>query len=220
MLFKMQRRSFAAAGIAVLVLACGGTALAGVEMSIGIRYVVPNPATPTECGTKAHTALNAYLQGAAESPAGSGDWIATGPPGAMTSTATAVVRCQTSGTGYAVTFTCMVETPLNPYTADALCLDVAHNFIGKPVTPLATAPPPPSGCTPTNLVGTWTADDKPGTTLTMDATGGLTDQDGVSGNWGLYSDQVTLTYYGTHSMKISPDGKHITGGGYSFTRKC
>jgi hypothetical protein len=212
------RRTAAAAALVAAVLACSLVARAGVQMSTGIRYVIPN-ASPAECGTKAQAALAPYLENAAESPAGSGDWIASGPTGSVHTTASATVNCSPVGKGYVVTFTCAVQVPENPYTADALCMDIAHNFSGKAVTALATAAPAPSGCTTTNLAGTWTSNGS-GPTLTMDATGGLTDQDGVSGNWGVYNGNVTLTYYGTHTLTISSDAKHLTGGGYNLSRKC
>lgn len=199
---------------------CFSVAPAAVEMSTGIRYVIP-AGSADDCSAKAKTALNAYLQNATEQVSGSGEWIASGPQGVTgPSTASAVVRCFPVGKGYVVTFTCVVQIPGNPYPADALCLDVAHNFSGKPVKPLPSPTPLPTGCTTANLVGTWAADDKPTLTLQMDVNGGVTDSDGVSGNWGLYGNTVTLTYYGTHTMTITADGKHIHGGGYSFTRKC
>jgi hypothetical protein len=116
-----------------------------------------------------------------------------------------------------------VQLPDSPYGADALCLDVAHNFSGKAVTPLAAIPTPtpiPTGCSTVNLVGTWVSDDKPDLTFKMELNGDLTDNEGVSGNWGLVGSTVTLTYYGNHTLTLSPDGKHARGGGYNLTRKC
>jgi hypothetical protein len=54
----------------------------------------------------------------------------------------------------------------------------------------------------------------------MELNGDLTDNEGVSGNWGLVGSTVTLTYYGNHTLTLSPDGKHARGGGYNLTRKC
>jgi hypothetical protein len=218
---RFHRRQWLFAGALVFsALLCVSAAPAAVSMSTGIRYVIPT-GSAEDCSAKAKTALNAYLQNATEQVSGSGEWIATGPQGVTgPSTAAGVVRCFPVGKGYVVTFTCVVQIPGNPYPADALCLDVAHNFSGKPVKALPTPAPIPTGCTTANLVGTWTSDDKPGLTLKMDVNGGLTDSDGVSGNWGMYGGTVTLTYYGTHTMTISSDGKHIRGGGYNFTRKC
>jgi hypothetical protein len=189
-------------------------------MSTGIRYVIPN-GTPDECSNKAKTALNAYLRNATESSQGSGEWLAFGPIGGQgPATTAAAVRCYPVDKGYVVTFTCAVQMPSSPYDADALCLDIAHNFSGKPVKPLATPSPIPTGCTTANLVGTWVSSDKSGPTLVMDVSGGLTDSDGVSGNWIINGNSVTLTYYGNHTLTLSPDGKHLSGGGYSLTRKC
>lgn len=214
------RKPFFAIGLIIAVLSCAAGAPAAVEMSTGIRYVIPSGST-ADCGTKAKAALDAYLTGAAESSPGSGDWLATGPIGASSvPTASAVVRCADAGKGYVVTFTCVVQLPENPYNATALCLDVAHKFSGKPVTPLATPAPIPTGCTAANLIGTWQSSDKSGPTLTMDVKGNLTDQEGVSGNWILYGNNATLTYYGNHSVTLSPDGKHLRGSGYDLTRKC
>lgn len=205
--------------LALLMLVFSAPAPGAVAMSTGIRYVIPE-GSMQDCSTKAKTALNAYLQGAAESPEGSGDWLAFGPIGGHgPSTAAAAVRCSQVGKGYAVTFTCAVQVG-NPYNAGALCLDIAHNFSGKPVTALATPTPLPTGCSTTNLVGTWVSNDKPDLTFTMTITGEVTDNEGVSGNWGLVGNTVTLTYYGNHTLTLSPDGKHMSGGGYNLTRKC
>lgn len=216
-----RRRVWACAlVVATFALAFGSPVPAAVEMSTGIRYVIPSGSVG-DCSAKAQAALSAYLQNPVEKTTGSGEWSATGPIGVTgPATAAAVVRCLQVGNGYAVTFTCVVQIPGNPYAADALCLNIAHKFSGKAVTALPTPSPIPTGCTTANLVGTWTNDNKPGSTLQMDVNGGVTDSDGVSGNWNIYGNSANLTYYGTHAMKLSADGKHLTGDGYSFTRKC
>ncbi|GEM_PF-1283525 len=212
-----------AAALSLGMLWCRVDAPAAVELSTGIRHV-SDAGSIDECSAKAKAALNAYLQGATESPAGSGEWIASVQnPLANGASGAATVRCYPLAKGYVVTFTCAVQSPENPYDADALCLDVAHKFYGGALTPLAampTATPIPTGCSTVNLVGTWVADDKPGLTLTADLNGNVTDNDGVSGNWGLKGTTVTLTYYGEHTLTLTSDGKHMRGGGYSFTRKC
>ncbi|MDE2481819.1 MAG: hypothetical protein KGN02_06480 [bacterium] len=204
------------------IVASMGVAPAAVDLSTGVRYVM-DTGTLDDCSAKAQTALNKYLGGAAESATGTHEYIATGPLGAtspQTMTATGTIHCfPGTPAGYTVTFTCVVETPNNPYSADALCLDLAHNFSGKPETALATPSPEPTGCTTANLIGTWTSDDGK-TTITMDSSGNLTDGDGVSGSWILYHDTATLTYYGNHTLKLSSDGKHLSGDGYNLTRKC
>jgi hypothetical protein len=196
---------------------------AAVEMSVGIRYVSAT-GSAQDCGDKAKAALSAFLQNASESSPGSGDWSATAQnPQAGVLTAAATVRCYPLAKGYVATFTCAVQLPENPYGSDALCLNVAHKFYGGTIAALAPMPTPtpiPTGCSTVNLVGTWVADDKPGLTLTADLNGNVTDNDGVSGNWGLKGTTVTLTYYGEHTLTLTSDGKHMRGGGYSFTRKC
>jgi hypothetical protein len=217
-----------AAGVAIALLAgfvwCASRAPAAVDFSVGIRHV-SDTGSLVDCSAKAKESLDVFLQDAAESPPGSGDWIAHSANGvAGTPTATAVVRCYAlTPKGYVVTFTCAVQLPDNPYTGDALCLDVAHKFYGGALTALAPIPTPtpvPTGCATTSLVGMWVSDDDPKLTFTMDLNGDLTDSEGVSGNWALKDDTVTLTYYGNHTLKLSPDGKHLRGGGYSLTRKC
>jgi len=115
-----------------------------------------------------------------------------------------VVHCYAVGAGYVVTFDCFAQLPNNPYSASDLCLNVAHNFSGKTVTALATPTPVPSGCSTTNLVGSWTSDNRDGPKLTISADGNLTDGDGVSGNWVIYNNTVTLTYYGNHNLTLTP----------------
>lgn len=212
-------------GVALIAGAiwCGAGAPASVDISAGIRHVSPD-GTLSDCGEKARTSLNAFLQDAAETSAGSGDWLAHSRNGiAGTPTAIAAVRCYALPKGYVVTFTCSAELPDNPYTAAALCLNVAHKFYGGAITNLAAIPTPtplPTGCATNSLVGSWVSDSDPKQTFTMDLEGNVTDSQGVSGNWGLKGNVVTLTYYGNHTLTLSPDGKHMSGGGYSLTRKC
>ncbi|MDQ2865429.1 MAG: hypothetical protein M3R51_04330 [Candidatus Eremiobacteraeota bacterium] len=219
MIKSYRSRAVFAVVLIAATFSCFAVTPAAIEMSTGIRYVVPD-ASADQCSTKAKAALSAYLQNPTESNSGSGDWLAFGPIGVQgPSTAAAAVRCYPADKGYVVTFNCVVESADNPYTADALCLDVYHSFSGKAVTPLATPPPLATGCTTKNLVGTWTSD-RSGPTFTMDVNGNLTDSEGTSGSWILYGNTVTLTYYGNHALTLKPDGKHMSGGGYDLTRKC
>lgn len=219
---RASRRLFTIVGILALALPAS-VASARIDFSVGIRYVSPS-GTLQDCSAKAKAALESYLPGATESSPGSGEWVALGQniqTGAASSAA--AVRCYGLPKGYVVTFTCSALLPANPYGAGPLCLDIAHKFYGGAITPLAampTATPVPTGCAMTNLVGAWVSDSDSKVTLTMDLTGGLTDNDGVSGNWNLDGTTVTLTYYGTHTLTLSSDGKHIHGGNYSFTRRC
>lgn len=219
----IRRVVLAALALSIGALCAGGNATASVAISTGIRHVSPDGSL-AECSAKAKTSLEAFLQNVAETSPGSGDWTGTRQnPQLGAATSTAAVRCYPLTKGYVVTFICAVQVPENPYDADALCLDVAHKFYGGAIAALAAMPTPtpiPTGCSTVNLVGTWVSDDKPGLTLTNDLNGNVTDNEGVSGNWGLKGTTVTLTYYGEHTLTLSSDGKHMRGAGYNFTRKC
>lgn len=220
---RARRAAIVSGALLCGLIWCTPQAPAAVDFSVGIRHV-SDTGSLADCSAKAKEALDAFLQDTAESTPGSGDWIAHSANGmAGTPTASAVVRCYALPKGYVVTFTCAAQLPDNPYTANALCLDVAHKFDGGALTALAAMPTPtpiPTGCATTSLVGTWASDDKPGLTFTMTLTGDVTDSDGVSGNWALKGDTATFTYYGNHTLTLSADGKHLRGGGYSLTRKC
>ncbi|MGA8097397.1 MAG: hypothetical protein WB810_01925 [Candidatus Cybelea sp.] len=220
---RARRAAIVSSALLCGLIWCTSQAPAAVDFSVGIRHV-SDTGSLGDCSAKAKGALDAFLQDTTESTPGSGDWIAHSANGmAGTPTASAVVRCYALPKGYVVTFTCAVQLPDNPYTANALCLDVAHKFYGGALTSLAAIPTPtpiPTGCATTSLVGTWVSDDKPGLTFTMTLTGDVTDSDGVSGNWALKDNTATFTYYGNHTLTLSADGKHLRGGGYSLTRKC
>jgi hypothetical protein len=207
---------FLAIGIALTL----ANAHAAIDLSTGIRHVVDN-GTLDDCSAKAKASLATYLGNVTE--ASPGDILATGPlvqVGQPDTTASATVHCYARGSGYVVTFTCFVETPNNPYDANALCLDVAHHFYGGTETALATPTPMPTGCTTANLTGTWTEDNDPKQVFQMDDSNGLTGPDGVVGNWALSGTNATLVYYGNHALTLSTDGKHLHGSGYNLTRKC
>jgi hypothetical protein len=197
-------------------------ALAGLTMSTGLRIVV-DTAPPDECSTKAKTALTSELASNFEAGAGTGQWLGYGPlDNAGHPTAAAAIHCYPVGKGYVVTFTCATEVPPNPYGSDDLCNRLGAVFQGKGTTAaaLATPTPVPTGCALNNLVGTWVSNDNSKDTLTMDANGGLTDQDGVVGSWALSGSTATITHYGQKTATLSSDGKHLSGGGLSYTRKC
>jgi hypothetical protein len=221
---RVRQGAIAAAGLLIAIVWCSSPAPAAVDFSVGIRYVT-DTGSLSDCSAKAKESLDAFLQDASESSPGSGDWIAHSSNGVNgTPTANAVVRCYGLSHGYVVTFTCAVQLPDNPYTANALCLDVAHKFHGAgAITSLAAIPTPspePTGCATNSLIGIWVSDDNPKLSFTMGLNGDLTDSEGVSGNWSLKGNTATLIYYGTHSLTLSADARHLHGGGYSLTRKC
>ncbi len=202
------------------LIVCGAIASASVDLATGIRHVVPS-GTLADCDSRASAALAAYLQHVL-SPT-QDEWVGTGPAGEgiqSDTTSAGTIHCYAHAGGYVVTFTCAVEAPNNPYTATALCQDLLAHFEGNAQTPLATPTPPPSGCTTASLAGTWQSDNNNKLTLTLDQNGELTDNESVIGSWTLSGLNVKLTYYGYHNLTLSSDGKHMSGSGYSFTRKC
>ncbi len=125
-----KHRLFVAA-LLLGTLCCGAIALASVDLSAGIRYVSPS-GTLADCSAKAKAAIEAYLPGATEAEAGSGEWMATAQnPATGAPSAAAAVRCYPLPKGYVATFLCSVQLPLNPYGASALCLDVAHKILWR-----------------------------------------------------------------------------------------
>jgi hypothetical protein len=209
-----------------LILALGysaAAASAALEMSTGLRHIEQTGAIE-DCGAKAKTALNTNLQNAFETAPGSGMWLAYSTADANGhASAAAAIHCFPVGKGYVVTFTCSVELPPSLYSASDLCLRVNATFMGKTAAPLATPTPLPTGCALTNLVGTWTWDDKGGVPFVFDVNGGLTDNQGVSGNWAINGNSVSLVYYGTQAVTLSADGKKLVaprGVERNFTRKC
>jgi len=219
MALSAKRIHLFAGFLAAALLVTNAWAPAAVDIATGIRHVVPT-GTMDECGAKARGALGSYLLNVTESSPG--EFIGTGPTGQgmnADTTSAGTIHCYAHGSGYVVTFTCTTEAPNNPYGANALCQDLLDNFEGKPQTPLNTPPPIPGGCTTASLVGTWVSDNGKNT-LTLTADGELTDSDNVIGSWTLNGTNVKLTYYGYHTLTLSSDGKHLSGSGYSFTRKC
>ncbi len=131
--FSMTRSScrrlaiFAAAIILNSMLA-GAAAFAAVDVSIGTRSVVDN-APVSQCSAKAKDALNSVLQGAVEAGAGTGQWLAYGPPDSDGRSSTgAAIHCYPVDKGYVATFTCTVEVLPNADTAAALCTKLTTAF--------------------------------------------------------------------------------------------
>lgn len=115
---------------AALALAMGATALrapAALDMALGDRKVVENQPV-SACDASARTALTQVVDNATEIGASS-QWVgaapATGPDGI---TATAVIHCVGTGSGYIVTFTCATQVPPNSDSAGALCAKLSAAF--------------------------------------------------------------------------------------------
>jgi hypothetical protein len=208
---------------AALALAMGSIAVAApgaLTVSAGLRHLEPTGSID-DCNSKAQTALNANLQNAAS---GGGASLAYGPrDGEGRASAGAVINCSPVGNGWVANFSCSVVVPPSLFSADDLCKRIYATFTGKDSAPLATPTPLPTCGSLTNLVGTWTWDDKGGVPFVFDVNGGLTDNQNVSGNWALDGNKVSLVYYGTQTVTLSPDGKKLMaprGVERNFTRKC
>ncbi|MBV8375325.1 MAG: hypothetical protein JO302_07415 [Candidatus Eremiobacteraeota bacterium] len=104
----LRRAALTALALVAAAVWCGSPAPAAIDITSGIRYVSPDGSL-ADCGSKAKSSLESFLQGASEQGSGSGDWIAysqNGPSG--TPTASGIVRCYALPKGYVVTFTCAV----------------------------------------------------------------------------------------------------------------
>jgi hypothetical protein len=128
------------AAFCIAVLAVAGAANAKLEMTSGIRYVEPTEPLAT-CNTKAQDALNTYLSNVGETTPSSGVWTGNGPKGTSDDTSSAVVRCVPYQNGYAVMFTCAIQTPPNPYTATITIRPKSSRWAWTEASPTKTASP-------------------------------------------------------------------------------
>ncbi len=130
---RISRRCVAAFAVAVVLdfALVSTSAFAAVEMSIGSRAIVPN-APVSQCSAKAKSALNSVLQGgAAEAGENTGQWLSYGPADSSgNSSSAAAIHCYPIDHGYVATFTCAVESPVNPESASALCTKLTSAFGG------------------------------------------------------------------------------------------
>jgi hypothetical protein len=209
-----------AGALALAMIASTIAAPAALDVSAGLRHVEASGSID-DCNAKAKTALEGNLGQAVQ---GAGASLSYGTRDSSgRASAAAVINCYPVDGGYFATFTCSVEIPPSSFTSDDLCKRVYATFLGKAAAPLATPTPVPTGCATTNLVGTWTWDDKGGVPFVFDLNGGLLDNENVSGNWALDGNKVSLVYYGTQTVTLSADGKHLIapkGVERNFTRKC
>jgi hypothetical protein len=221
-IFRRFRLAAAALVATMALIASTAYAPAAIVLSTGIRLVVAN-GSPETCSSKAKAALTAELTTVSETAPGTAIWFGYGPADSTGhATAAAVIHCFAFDKGFEVTFTCTTEAPGSAYGADELCRGLDNRFQGRAAAPLAAAATPtpiPTGCATTNLVGTWLMNNSQSQKFVFTLDGQLTDPQGVSGNWNLDGNTVTLTYYGTSTLKLSADGKQITGS-KSFTRQC
>ena len=94
-------------------------ASAALDMVIGQPAVVANKPL-ADCTTRAQKALSSVMQTAVEAGTGSGHWAGVSRMEGSVS-ATGIIECHPTDTGYIAAFTCAVQVPPNPDTANALC---------------------------------------------------------------------------------------------------
>ena len=103
-------------------------ASAALDLVIAQQSVVPNKPF-SDCSTRAKNALTSVMQDATEAGTGSGHWVGVQKiEGSIA--ASAVIECHPDAGGYHAGFTCAVQVPPNPDTANALCTKLTTAFNG------------------------------------------------------------------------------------------
>jgi len=124
---KWFRITCIATAFVLCALVVTAPASATLDTVIGQRSVVPDQPF-SDCSAKADHALTTVMQSVTEAGTGSGNWFGVDSIGGAPSEI-AVVECHPQGsTGYAVSFTCSVQTPTSADTAAALCTKVIAAF--------------------------------------------------------------------------------------------
>lgn len=101
-------------------------ASAALDLVVAQQSVVPNKPV-SDCSSRAKGALTSVMQDATEAGAGSGHWVGVQRlEGSIA--ASAVIECHPDGGGYRAGFTCAVQIPPNPDTANALCTKLTTAF--------------------------------------------------------------------------------------------
>ncbi len=101
-------------------------ASAALDTVVAQQAVVPNKPF-SDCSTRAKNALNSVMQNAVEAGTGSGHWVGVQRVEGSVA-ASAVIECHPDGGGYRAGFTCAVQVPPNPDTANALCTKLTTAF--------------------------------------------------------------------------------------------
>lgn len=101
-------------------------ASAALDVVVAQQSVVPNKPF-SDCSSRAKNALNSVMQNAVEAGTGSGHWIGVARMEGSIS-ASAVIECHPDGGGYHAGFTCAVQVPPSPDTANALCTKLTTAF--------------------------------------------------------------------------------------------
>ena len=101
-------------------------ASAALDLVVAQQSVVPNKPF-ADCSTRAKNALQSVMQDATEAGTGSGHWVAVQRVEGSIA-ASAVIECHPDAGGYRAGFTCAVQVPPNPDSANALCTKLTTAF--------------------------------------------------------------------------------------------
>jgi hypothetical protein len=119
-------------GALVIGAFAANLALASAPASAALDVVVAPQASVqnkpfSDCTTRAKNALTSVMQNAVEAGTGSGHWVGVQKIDGSIA-ASAVIECHPVDTGYHASFTCAVQVPPNPDTANALCTKLTTAF--------------------------------------------------------------------------------------------
>jgi hypothetical protein len=101
-------------------------ASAALDLVVAQQAVVPNKPF-SDCSARAKNALSSVFQNPTEAGTGSGHWVGVSRMEGSVSAA-AVIECHPDAGGYHAGFTCAVQVPPNPDTANALCTKLTTAF--------------------------------------------------------------------------------------------
>ncbi len=133
-----HRVAYMAAALTCGIALVNAPARANLDTVIAPKVTVTT-GTMDDCSARAKSALTTVMNSAFEAGAGSGQWIGVVRVGGAASAA-AVVECHPLDAGYTASFTCSVQVPPNPETADALCTKVTAAFTAAGPAPAPAAP--------------------------------------------------------------------------------
>jgi hypothetical protein len=99
---------------------------AALDLVVAQQSVVPNKPF-ADCSARAKNALTSVMQNASEAGTGSGQWVGVQRLEGSVA-ASAVIECHPDAGGYRAGFTCAVQVPPNPDSANALCTKLTTAF--------------------------------------------------------------------------------------------
>ena len=125
-MMSRYRGALVICAFALNIALASSPASAALDMVIGPQASVTNKPFD-DCSARAKNALTAVMQNAVEAGTGSGNWVGVQRIDGSVA-ATGVIECHPVDTGYVASFTCAVQVPPNPDTANALCTKLSSAF--------------------------------------------------------------------------------------------